>query len=643
MNLVSALDHSDALVDSGLLGAPVPCAPPEFAATPAELMRWQANHSSAGVPAGLPSQLATTPPMPAVMTGGQEVTQGSTNAHPDGVAIRHQVSQLRLGELLLEVQERVDQIVKGRDRLDGLVDAMLVVTSGLDLDATLRAIVHTAMKLVDARYGALGVRGDGHELTEFIYEGIDEDGRELIGHLPEGHGVLGVLIDDPVPIRLDDIAQHSSSVGFPPHHPPMGSFLGVPVRIRDEVYGNLYLTEKITGQPFNDDDEVLARALAAAAGIAIDNARLYEQAQARRAWIEATRDIGTELLSGTDPSRVYRLIAEEALKLTGAEAVLVATPLDDGLPTAEVEELMITETAGVQANSEVAVSILMDTTVGYALVRRSPRRLATMDATVDGVSSAGPALVLPMCTTDTVAGVLIALRRKGAQPFTEAQLDMMAAFTDQATLAWQLATSQRRMRELDVLSDRDRIARDLHDHVIQQLFAVGLTLQGTIPRARTHEVQQRLSGCVDDLQSIIQDIRTAIFDLHGGAVGTTRLRQRLDAAIAQFASADIRTSVQVLGPLSVVESALADHAEAVMREVMSNAVRHSGASNLAITVTVDDELIIEVVDDGIGVTGDVTGNGLRNLRERAQQADGDFTVTDAPTGGTVVRWSAPLV
>ena len=177
--------------------------------------------------------------------------------------LRDTLSQLRLRELLIEVQDRVEQIVQGRDRLDGLVEAMLVVTSGLELDETLRTIVHTAIDLVDARYGALGVRGHENELVEFIYEGIDEEMREQIGHLPEGRGVLGVLIDDPKPIRLENISHHASSVGFPPNHPPMRTFLGVPVRIRDEVSGNLYLTEKSGGQPFSEDDEVLVQALAA--------------------------------------------------------------------------------------------------------------------------------------------------------------------------------------------------------------------------------------------------------------------------------------------------------------------------------------------------------------------------------------------
>ena len=188
------------------------------------------------------------------------VTDGPRSGADSGAPhLRDTLSGLRLRELLMEVQDRVEQIVLGRDRLDGLVEAMLVVTSGLELDETLKTIVHTAIELVDAQYGALGVRGHDHELVEFIYEGIDEEMRERIGHLPEGLGVLGVLIDDPKPIRLDNIAHHATSVGFPPNHPPMRTFLGVPVRIRDEVFGNLYLTEKIGGQPFSEDDEVLFR------------------------------------------------------------------------------------------------------------------------------------------------------------------------------------------------------------------------------------------------------------------------------------------------------------------------------------------------------------------------------------------------
>jgi len=555
--------------------------------------------------------------------------------------LRDTLSQLRLRELLMEVQDRVEQIVEGRDRLDGLLDAMLVVTSGLELDETLRTIVHTAIELVDARYGAVGVRGRDHELVEFIYEGIDEEMRETIGHLPEGRGVLGVLIDSPKPIRLDNISHHAASVGFPPNHPPMRTFLGVPVRIRDEVFGNLYLTEKAGGQPFSEDDEVLVQALAAAAGIAIDNARLYEASRTRQSWIGATRDIGTELLSGTDPVRVFRLVADESRVLSGAATTLVAVPADPELPATETTELVIAATAGIDEPMDVHAIPVEGTVIGEAFVQRLPGRFDSLTLTGDATVT-GPALVLPLRATGAVAGVLVALRPAGAPPFSSDQLDMMSAFADQAALAWQLASAQRQMRELSILTDRDRIARDLHDHVIQRLFAVGLALQGTIPRARSPEVQQRLTGCVDDLQDVIQEIRTAIFDLHGASSGVTRLRQRLDEAVAQFATSEVRTTVQYVGPLSVVDAALADHAEAVVREAVSNAVRHADATSLAVTVSVADDLCIEVVDDGRGIPDDVTGSGLTNLHQRAVEASGTFTVEALPGRGTKLRWCAPL-
>ncbi|MFV9635223.1 GAF domain-containing protein [Mycobacterium neumannii] len=555
-------------------------------------------------------------------------------------SLRETLSQLRLRELLSEVQDRFEEIVEGRDRFDGLLEAMLVVTSGLELDETLRTIVRTAIDLVDAQYGALGVRGRGHELVEFVYDGIDDAAARAIGHLPEGRGVLGLLLDDPKPIRVDNIAHHAASVGFPPDHPPMVTFLGVPVRIRDEVFGNLYLTEKAGGQPFSEDDEVLVQALAAAAGIAIDNARLYQQAKHRQSWIEATRDIGTELLSGTEPVKVFRQVADKSRQLSGAGLTAVFVPTDREVLPSEATELVVAATAGdVPALGLDAVSVA-DSPIGQAFTQRAPMRFDGLGLGVDGLQT-GPALLLPLRAGDAVAGVLVALRPVGASPFTDENMDMMAAFADQAALAWQLASTQRRMRELDVLTDRDRIARDLHDHVIQRLFAVGLALQGTIPRARTPEVQERLAGCVDDLQEVIQEIRTAIFDLHHAQPGVT-LRQRLDEAIDQFADPDMRTTTRFSGPLSVVSDKLAEHAEAVVREAVSNAVRHANASTLQIGVTVGDDLCIEVVDNGCGIAADVTPSGLANLRARAEEVGGQFSVEGASQGGTSLTWCAPL-
>ena len=556
--------------------------------------------------------------------------------------VRETLSQLRLRELLAEVQERIEKIVEGRDRLDGLVEAMLVVTSGLELDATLRSIVDTAIQLVDARYGALGVRGHGHDLVEFVYQGIDDDSRALIGDLPQGRGVLGVLIDDPQPIRLDNIQQHPASVGFPPNHPPMRTFLGVPVKIRDEVFGNLYLTEKANGQPFSEDDEVLAQALAAAAGIAIANARLYAKSRARQAWIEAARDIATEMLSGADPATVFALVAEKALKLADATATLVAIPVDADPVASDVAELLITETSGaLRVSADEDAVTLTGTPVGEVFLDRAPRRLDNLELAIGGFDGPGPALLLPLRVGDTAAGVLVVLRRAGLPPFTDEQLDMMAAFAGQAALAWQLATSERRMRELDVLTDRDRIARELHDHVIQRLFAVGLAMQATVPLAKSPEVQRRLAEQVDDLQEVIQDIRTAIFGLHTPS-GPVRLRQRLEEAIAEHSDTGLRTMVQFVGPVSVVDATLADHAEVFVRAAVADATRRPDVSRLSVVIEVGDQLSIKVAADGQGVPDEASVANLAEMRRIAEEIGGSFTVETSPDSETTLRWSVPL-
>ncbi|MBF6241056.1 GAF domain-containing sensor histidine kinase [Nocardia otitidiscaviarum] len=570
-------------------------------------------------------------------------------------SVRETLSQLRLRELLTEVKDRVEQILDARDRMDGLVEAMLVVTSGLDLDQTLRTIVHTAISLVDARYGALGVRGHDHHLEQFIYEGIDEETRALIGDLPEGRGVLGMLFSQPKPIRLENLAHHPSSVGFPPNHPPMRTFLGVPVRIRDEIYGNLYLTEKAGGQLFTEDDEVIVRALAAAAGTAIDNARLYESARTRQAWIEATRDIATEFLAGTDPSDVLPQVVDQARALTLSDCGFLALSEDPETPPEEITELRIAHWSGNGDSPADPYVRIGGTTIGDVFVERTPRRFdAPDDDTPDSpahrefgqpIANRGPAMILPLRAHDSSFGVLVVVRPHGAAPFTEEQLSLAAAFTDQAALAIQLAEAQQRMRALDVLTDRDRIARDLHDHVIQRLFAAGLSLQGTVARARTPEVRKRLTDIIDDLQDVVQEIRTSIFDLHSGGTGPAhRLRQRIEQVVAKHTTdMDIRTSVRISGPLSVVDAALADHAEAVVREAVSNAVRHAAADTLTVAVEVDDDLTITVTDDGRGIPENVTPSGLRNMAHRAEQAGGGFEIGAGEDGtGTRLRWSVPL-
>ncbi|MFX0574889.1 GAF domain-containing sensor histidine kinase [Nocardia nepalensis] len=566
-------------------------------------------------------------------------------------SVRDTLSQLRLRELLSEVEERVELIIDSRDRMDGLVEAMLTVTSGLDLDETLRAIVHTATSLVDARYGALAVRGHDQQVTQFLDEGMDDKTREDIGRLPAGHGVLGEVFSQPKPLRLDELSKHPASVGFPPHHPPMHTFLGVPVRIRDEVFGSLYLTEKANGQPFTEDDDVLVQALAAAAGIAVDNARLYESARTRQAWIEATRDIATEFLAGTEPDLVLAHVVDHARALTGSHQSFLASSAAPQL--AAVSELVITQWSGPGIGFDGLTVEAEGTALGEAFTRRTPLRFddaALIDLGVP-LDDVGPALILPLCTPDATLGTLVTVRPIGSPPYADELVELTNAFTDQAALAMQLAETQRRMRELDILADRDRIARDLHDHVIQRLFAIGLTMQNVVPRAEVPEVRQHLSTVINDLQEVVQEIRTSIFDLHGGNGSSIRLQQRIEDAVRQQTTdAPLRASVQVTGPLSVLEAELADHAEAVVREAVSNAVRHSGAASVTVEISVADDLTIVVTDDGWGIPNHVIRSGLRNLEQRAEKSEGHFTIGPAVPGmhelegmpGTKLCWSVPL-
>ncbi|WP_327117056.1 GAF domain-containing protein [Nocardia sp. NBC_01730] len=575
-----------------------------------------------------------------------------SGTHPNGrTSVTETLSPLRLRELLIEVQERIALIVDARDRMDRLVEAMLVITAGLDLDNTLRTIVHAAIELVDAGYGALGVRETdktSNQLAEFVYEGIDDRTRVLIGDLPRGHGVLGLLIQQPKPIRLVNLSDHPSSVGFPEHHPPMQTFLGVPVQVRGEVFGNLYLTEKAGGQEFTDDDEVVVQALAAAAGIAIENARLYEESRSRQQWLEATWDVATELLAGGEPGEVLDLVAERALTLTESAYTFLALPEDTDIPHDEVTELVVVAAAGGSCEELIGRRIPLEQSCAgeafrdgcmIAVDKRSYFQL------FGSATQVGPALILPLRAGRSVLGVLTTVRPADATLLDSPAESMMAAMADQAALALRLVDTQRRMRELDVLSDRDRIARGLHDHVIQRLFAIGMSLQGTVQRARAPEIKSRLMETVDDVQAIVQDIRHSIFDLHSNtAADSSKYRRHVHGIIVDMtAESGLRTTVRLAGPVTVLEPPLSDDVEAVLREAVSNVVRHASATTVSVELQVRDDVSIEVTDNGIGLCDDITRrSGLANLATRAERAGGRFSIESRPSGGTVLRWSAPL-
>jgi signal transduction histidine kinase len=560
--------------------------------------------------------------------------------------------QLRLDELLAELQGRLQAVLSARDRMRGLLEAVVAISSGLDLESTLRRIVETAVELVDATYGALGVIEDGKRLAEFIPVGLTGQQIGQIHHWPEGRGLLGLLINDPRPLRLASISAHAESSGFPAGHPPMESFLGVPVRVRDEVFGNLYLTNKRGGGEFTDDDEAVLTALGAAAGVAIENARLYDAARHSQRWIAASGEVTTALLSGADADGVLASITGKARELSGADLAVLALPDDDGrlLTIAfadgdgaqEARGLVLA--AGQSLSGQVLASGEPVVTADFAADdRASPAARSAM-------GHLGPAVVFPLGARGNGRGVLTIGRRHGAAPFPAAEAVFAASFAAQAGVALELAASRAEAERLLVFQDRDRIARDLHDLVIQRLYATGMSLQGAMPMITRPEAADRVTKAVDDMDQTIKEIRGAIFAL-----------QARDTAAEPDPRAGIVALVEEMTPVLGFAPSLrlgsglrglasgepADQALAVLREALSNVARHAAATRADVTVDIgsDGMLSVSVTDNGVGIAPGGTRSGLRNLADRAARFGGEFRLEPADPGaaqpGTRLEWRIP--
>ena len=557
---------------------------------------------------------------------------------------RTSLAGMRLTELLDEVQDRLRAVARTQERVQGLLDAFLSVSTGLNLDATLRRIVEAATELVDAQYGALGVLGPDGSLAAFVHVGVDDELAARMGHLPEGKGVLGRMIAEPQALRLDDLRQHPASIGFPPHHPDMGSFLGVPVRSRGEVFGNLYLTAKREGS-FTTEDEAVLTALAGAAGIAIANARLYEAAEVQRSWLAAVTDVRTALLQGLPPQEVLDLVVERVAKLTVADATILVLGPDatDGSYEIRAETgADLDRLTGVRLGED-AGTVLEAVAVAGTVVVLDLTGLAGDGS--DAHVAWGPCLAVPLRSTVGGASVIIALRRAGAAPFDGTLAALISSFADETALALDLAARQQVARRLDVFEDRDRIARDLHDHVIQRVFAAGLSLQSVLPQMGDGEAAGRVRSAIGQLDETVRDIRTTIFDLHttAGARDGSSLRRRLLDIVTEAAGADLRPTVRMSGAVdSLVTGDLAADVEAVVREGVSNAVRHARATTVTVTIDVAHDVVVEVVDNGTGIDPGAPRSGLRNLEERARRRGGGVTAVGLPDGGTRLRWHVPL-
>ncbi|MFI0737468.1 GAF domain-containing protein [Streptomyces sp. NPDC021100] len=559
-----------------------------------------------------------------------------------GSAVR--LPQLRLDELLDEVQARLDAARGTRDRVHKLLEAVLSVGRGLELEQVLRGIIEAAVVLVDARYGALGVIGpDGRRLSQFLTVGLTDEEIAAIGPYPCGHGILGELIRRPEPLRLPKICDHPASYGFPPGHPPMNTFLGVPIRVRDHVFGNLYLTEKRGGADFEDEDEEVLATLAVAAGIAIENARLYEESTRRERWLRAGAEVTTALMSDRPRAEVTARITALAREITGSDLAVFSLPeAGDGALT--VEAATGTGADGLRH----LVLPLQGTLSGAAFTDGRPARGSAVEAPA-GPAGPGPALAVPVTSGDDVVhGVLLLVRAAGAGDFPEWEAEPLLAFAGQTGLAMELAERRADTAQLALLEDRDRIARDLHDLAIQRLFATGMTLQSADRFIDHPEAAERVRRAVGDLDETIKIIRSTIFGLRSRETAPQHgLRTRAVRAVAEAGtSLGFAPSLRMEGLLDTqVPREAADDAVAVLAEALANVARHAEAGTVDVAVVNEGgALVLTVTDDGIGMPPTATRrSGLRNLTERAERHGGTLTLTTPPGGtGTHLEWRIPL-
>ncbi|NYI05459.1 GAF domain-containing protein [Allostreptomyces psammosilenae] len=544
------------------------------------------------------------------------------------------LGSLGLGSLVEEVLERLKGALDVTGRMRLLLEAVVSIGSDLELRGMLRRIVETAVHLSGARYGALGVLSpDGDSLSEFIHVGIDEATAAAIGELPQGRGVLGALIASPMAMRIPDISRHPQSYGFPPGHPPMHSFLGVPVRLGNAVFGNLYLSEKQGASEFTTEDEHLVQALAVSAGVAISNARLYESARRREHWISGSAAVTTRLLSEEDAEQALTVVADQARQLADARAGIVLLTEPDGslvVRAACGEGLHGAEGAELPARSDAARRLRAGETV--FLPDASPRAPLM---TTDLLDPLGPVMMVPLTSGDEVLGALAVGRDPGRAAFTAEEQRLAASFASQAALALRLAEAQRGRDRLAVLEDRDRIARDLHDVVIQRLFATGMQLQGAARAATDPDVVARVDRAVDELDATIQDVRTAIFALqHEPEAAEAGLRARvLREAGAVTVALGFAPAVRFVGPVDArVHDPVARNLLAVLREALSNAARHARATAVEVSVEVaGDAVTLTVTDDGVGLPDGLSRrSGLANIVRRAEALDGTAEIGTAP-------------
>ncbi|HET6864299.1 MAG TPA: GAF domain-containing sensor histidine kinase [Solirubrobacteraceae bacterium] len=546
------------------------------------------------------------------------------------------------------------------DKLRRLLDVGRALVGELDPEAVLERVLEEARELTGARYAALGVLDEARsELERFLTVGIDEASHRAIGDLPRGRGVLGVLIDDPRPLRLVDVGDHPRSYGFPAAHPEMHGFLGVPILIRGEAWGNLYLTEKTDGGEFTQEDEDAVVVLAQWAATAIGNARLYEHSEQRRRQLEravrsleAARDIADAITGASDLDRILELIVKRGRALVDARTVLVM--LREG------EDLVVAASAGHARGAEGHRIPIVGSTSGEVLRRGRPERLVDAGhrlrvAPVElGVRDAHTALIVPVLHRGNGLGVLAAFDRgPDADPFTEEDEQLMRTFAASAANAVALSRSVEtdRLRSTIAAADeeRKRWARELHDQTLQSLGGLRVSLASILGRGDLAAKDARIRQAIEDIEFEIANLRGIISDLRPSLLDDLGLVPAIDAMVnrRREAGLEIASEIALADPVSgqvKLDPDLETTVYRILQEALTNVARHARAEHARVAVTLSDgRLLIEVEDDGSGFDADApsSGFGLAGMRERVYLADGTLEIEPSHPG-TLVRVRLPV-
>lgn len=547
--------------------------------------------------------------------------------------------RLELDDALARVTELARHVEGAQGRLRSLLRANAAITADLRLPNVLRHIATAARDLVGAKYAALGVVGSDGELEQFIHVGMPAEIAERIGTLPRGKGVLGALISQPKPIRLNDLTQHPGASGFPAHHPPMSSFLGVSIRIGDRVFGNLYLTESKTGH-FTKDDEQLVVALAGTAGVAIENARLYEGSERQRSWLDATAQVARQLLALQDEAPLD-IVLRQAMIASGADLASIVLKSE--------HDWTVVASLGLDAPAP-GTSIDLETSLeGRAITGAAPvlfdeRAVARHGSWRSGNISSAMAAPL-LSSGNEASGALSLARLRERTAFKEDDLQQLTGFTSYVGVAIEFGQARRERELAHLADDRARIAADLHDHVIQVLFATGMSLQSVVPTITPTAAQDRVLQSVEALDDAIKQIRSTIFHLRAPVRQPAPLHHRLLEIVEQQS---LSLGFEPVVTISGIHHAdrdpgLFDDVTAVAREALANVARHARATQARLDVVLDHSTVtIVVTDNGQGMKHARPTSGLLNLRRRAEARTGQCLVQPGDDGGTRLIWTAHL-